>query len=360
MKRSTLTRVAAFAAGFSLSACREPPTVPTTLTPGFAAPTLTGLSISGLPPGRLVVGQIVHLQALARFSDNTTRNVTLSSTWASSAPNALAVSTGGIITGLAAGDASVSVTYQGINAGGPLSVIDPAGSGSEFRVAILLAAANTQSVSDVTRVFDKANQLLMSLTGERMIQVDLATVGPGVPIDLARTYMSSLPGPQPDGVLALSDDATATSFGGYSTTFVMPPPYANRYPNSAGASRAYLAVVHFEHKYARCGYNFETGPRVSDRSIGGECRGQPGLICVDNGRYWQCPDSLSDLYSEPDRFVASSIVHEFMHPFGSAGDRDHFGTPECVARTGQPGSDRLISQQHCGMCPDLFLKFRPR
>lgn len=70
-----------------------------------------------------------------------------------------------------------------------------------------------------------------------------------------------------------------------------------------------------------------------------------------------------NLYAQPDVFTASSIVHEFMHPFGSAGNNDHYSTPACRARLGMsPGAstDLRLSQEHCGMCPDLFLNFRPR
>jgi hypothetical protein len=87
------------------------------------------------------------------------------------------------------------------------------------------------------------------------------------------------------------------------------------------------------------------------------------LLCVDTGRYWQCPDTLSDLYSQPDHFPACTIVHEFMHPFGSAGNFDHYGTAQCTSRTGMSSaaaSDRAQFQQHCGICPDLYLRFRPR
>lgn len=152
-------------------------------------------------------------------------------------------------------------------------------------------------------------------------------------------------------------------FGGYSTTTALPAPFINRFPSpTAGSTRAYVAVVDFDHKYARCAYD-TAGSRIGDRSANGECRNQSGLLCVNNGRYWQWPNTLGDLYSQPDVFPACTIVHEFLHPFGPSGDGDHWGTPTCIARTGMSQADVADlrkSQESCGMCPDVYQSFRHR
>jgi hypothetical protein len=329
--------------------------------PGSVA--LESIDVSGLPQGPLVVGQVVQVRAIGRFSNNTTQDLTTIATWTSSSPAVISVSTSGLVTAHATGEAMLTATSSGVSGTRPTAVIDPFGASQDFRVAVLLAEASPPALADVIRVFDKANELLQLRTGARMARVDVSTAGPGVPSALARAYMDAMPPVLPDGILALSDDATATGLGGYSQTLLMAPPYANRYPAPSGDSRAYLAVVHFDHKYSSCGYDMSGNTRISDRSSGGECRNQNGLLCVDNGRYWQCPDTLSDLYSQPDHFPACTIVHEFMHPFGSAGNFDHYGTAQCTSRTGMSGaaaSDRALFQQHCGMCPDLYLRFRPR
>jgi len=82
---------------------------------------------------------------------------------------------------------------------------------------------------------------------------------------------------------------------------------------------------------------------------------------VNNGRYWTCPDALTDLYADSDYFAACTVVHEFMHPFGPEGNNDHYGTSQCTARTGMSAADAQdlrLFQQSCGMCPDLYSKFR--
>jgi len=232
-----------------------------------------------------------------------------------------------------------------------------------FRVAVLLSASRAPATEDVTRVFARANGILLQKTGERMTQTDVVNVGPGSALEQGMGYVSAHASAPPDGIIALSDDETATSYGGYSQTFSLPPPSQNRVPSPVlGAGKVYLAVVDFFHKYARCGYD-DAGNRVSDTSFGGECRNRSGLACVDNGRYWMCPDALHDLYADPDYFTGCSIVHEFMHPFGTEGNYDHYGTAQCTARTGMSQADVLNltrSQQSCGMCPDLYQKFRHR
>jgi hypothetical protein len=169
-------------------------------------------------------------------------------------------------------------------------------------------------------------------------------------------------GEQPDGIVIWSEDQTAVSLGGYSQTVSRPSPYVNRFPGPSGNNRVYVSTIHYDHKYGRCGYDATGSTRVSDRSANGECRNQSGLVCVNNGQFWECPDVRQDFYAQPDVFTASTIVHEFMHPIGTAGNNDHYGTSTCTARTGMSpatASDRVQFQWHSGQCPDLFLRFRP-
>jgi hypothetical protein len=244
----------------------------------------------------------------------------------------------------------------------PNAPVAPAADDGTFRVAVLLGATRMPAPDDARRVFGLAQDILFQKTGARMSEFDLVTVPIAPPFWQAVSYVANSTSP-PDGVLAFADDSAATTFGGYSETFSLGTPHVNRFPSPVmGENQGYLAVVDFFHKYARCGYD-GSGNRVSDRSFGGECRNQAGLACVDNGRYWTCPDSLHDLYSEPDYFTACTVVHEFMHPFGSEGNLDHYGTAQCSARTGMSPAEALNRtgfQQSCGMCPDLFGKFRHR
>jgi hypothetical protein len=228
-------------------------------------------------------------------------------------------------------------------------------------VAIIGGAAIAAPQADVLRVFELARGLLLDKTGVTMEVVDYTNAGSGVPTTLAAAYISAHAASPPDGVLVLSDDATATSFGGYSATIPLPANLLNRYPSPyAGSTRAYVAAVHFDHMYARCGYDTALN-RVSTTSFGGECRNTSGLMCVNNGRHWTCPNTTNDYYAQPDVFPASTFVHEFAHPFGPAGNNDHYGTATCTARTGMSAADAtntVLFQQSFGMCPDVYKNFR--
>lgn len=232
-----------------------------------------------------------------------------------------------------------------------------------FRVAVLLSALRAPTADDVSRVFRLANEILLQKTGERMAQTDLVDLGPGSVSTQATAYVNARPTEPPDGILAFSDDSTATAYGGYSLLFDLPPPNENRFPSPVvGSNKGYLAVVNFFHLYARCGYD-NSGNRIGETSSGGECRNRSGLTCVNNGRYWMCPDAVNDLYASSDHFTACTVVHEFLHPFGPEGAFDHYGTAQCRARTGMSpaeAQDLARFQQNCGMCPDLYDRFRSR
>jgi len=230
---------------------------------------------------------------------------------------------------------------------------------TRFRVMVLQSTRRPPEPGDVDRVFARADQLLGQKTGEHFVRVGFEDVGPGNPTAKVRAYMRDHPDAVPDGFLVLSDDEESVEYGGYSLNVPRPAGSHNRFPVSGGDGFAYVAVIDFFHKYARCGYN-DRGVRVSARARGGECHSQRGLQCVDNGNYWMCPYATDDLNAEPDYFMACDIVHEFVHPFGEAGDDDHYRGSVCAARmhfTPAQAADEQAAQQNCGMCPDVLAKF---
>jgi hypothetical protein len=232
----------------------------------------------------------------------------------------------------------------------------------EFRVAILNASSSAKPTGDVMRAFDVANGLLFERTGARMRLIDMRDALPDTPSRIATIYFESSPPEQPDGLIIWSEDATAVSFGGYSQAILRPAPFSNRFPASSGSNRLFVSSIHYDHKYGRCGYDTTGGVRISDKSANGECRNRSGMMCVDNGRFWECPDVREHLYAQPDVFLASTIVHEFMHPVGLAGNDDHYGTATCTARAGltpSQASDLTLAQWNMAMCPDVFPRFRP-
>ena len=232
--------------------------------------------------------------------------------------------------------------------------------GNSLQVTVLTPSL-TVSSSDIRRVFDRANTILNQKTGENIDIGEIISSSPGSVRGKAQQYLQNKTAEtSPDGILVLAEDATATTYGGYSITLPGSPGFVNDYPSPAvGDDRVYVAAIHWDHMYARCGYN-NSGTHVSDVSINGECFNSAGTPCVQRGDRWVCATALNDLYMESDYYNACTVVHEFLHPFGHEGNGDHYGTPACKMRTGMTTTDRHEGQLNCQMCPDLYQSFRRR
>lgn len=318
-----------------------------------------------LPVNSLAIGQSVRALLLGRRADGTQTELDGPADWRSSNAAVLSVSSTGMMTARSSGDAEVSVQYAGLSSRQQMNVRSSSPDDLPLRVTVMLSTASVPAEPDIDRVFAKASDIFFGLTRERLLRIGTFNPGRGntagqAMLFIQTTAVESLP----DAILAFSDDQTAFEFGGYSQFLTAPATFQNRFlpPSAFGVPRLGLAAVHFEHMYSRCGYDNALN-RVSGLSFGGECRGQNNLQCVDNGRYWQCPDTLTDLYSEPDGYLACTIVHELAHPYGLSGNNDHYGTDTCVARTGMSGADRnnrRLSQENCGLCPDVYPRIRRR
>jgi hypothetical protein len=168
----------------------------------------------------------------------------------------------------------------------------------------------------------------------------------------------------PNGVILYSfgDDDRARTHGGYSFWVTGPAGFHNSYVSPvAGDAHVYVAVLHWSHRYARCGYGEAEEP-ISDVSLDGECFNQPGTACMEHYGYSFCSSALTDPYAEtPTAFLSANIVHEFLHPFGVNGVYDHYGTEQCIEAMGWLSSgwthSREDAERWAGMCPNVFEAF---
>jgi len=92
---------------------------PTTPTPTPSSATLTGLTVTAASP----TASVFQLVATARFSDNTTKDVTSVAQWASSNPSAATVASTGMVTVVGSGDVELRATYQTVTNSLRLTVI---------------------------------------------------------------------------------------------------------------------------------------------------------------------------------------------------------------------------------------------
>lgn len=259
-------------------------------------------------------------------------------------------------------------TPAGSSAASPVATPTPVPNSGDgrFDVAVIVdsLASTKPSQADIDRVMNRTNAKLSEMTGEQLRVVESTTLARNPDAwNAAVAFAGTRAANPPEGILVFSDDDTARTYGGYSLYFRPSYPFVNEYasPVSTVASgNIYLSVVHFDHMYARCGYDDNLN-HVSDVSIDGECRNRPGMRCVLVGTQWTCPDSLNDRYADHDYFTACSIIHEFLHPFGDQGVYDHWGTAQCLSRTGmstRAAADLDQAQSYCAMCPDVFTRFR--
>ena len=157
-----------------------------------------------------------------------------------------------------------------------------------------------------------------------------------------------------NGVIVLTKEFNTEEQGGFSVSYEFPD-YCNGFKSpKVGQNIIYYAYMDWEHKYASCGYNYDTDEHISNVSIGGECRGIQGTPCVFNGNYYICENAQEYFYSEFNNFMGSLFIHEMMHPFGEHGNYDHYGASSCL----QEEFDLATSQYYCGMCPNVYENFK--
>lgn len=94
--------LALVAFGFLTTACGSSSTAPS------AVNTVT---VTGAAPA---VGATAQYSAVANLSNGSTENVTTSATWTSSNPDLATVSSTGLVTAVAAGNVSISATFDSV------------------------------------------------------------------------------------------------------------------------------------------------------------------------------------------------------------------------------------------------------
>jgi hypothetical protein len=160
-----------------------------------------------------------------------------------------------------------------------------------------------------------------------------------------------------NGVIVLTKELNTEVAGGFSTSYQYLS-YCNKFATPTTSDRVnndriHFAYIDWEHKYGACGY--ENGEHVSDVSINGECRNQPGTACLFNGDYYICENSQENFYSNQNNFIGSLFVHELMHPFGNGPNYDHYSPNNCPEVNESNLED---SQYYCGLCPNVYDHFK--
>jgi Big-like domain-containing protein len=85
-----------------------------------AATTVSSLSVAGTAPA---VGATSQFKATATMADGSTQDVTTQATWSSTDATVATVSSGGVVTGIAAGSTTVDAVYQTLSAADPIVLV---------------------------------------------------------------------------------------------------------------------------------------------------------------------------------------------------------------------------------------------
>ena len=235
-----------------------------------------------------------------------------------------------------------------------------------FRVAILIDLNSEPIDHEAARaVVQEASDLLRYQTG---FTIDVSDVRDAYLVDtitgMAAAYLEFLTTDLPHGLVIFSygEDDRARQYGGYVSWVAGFEDFHNEFVSPiVGDQHVYLAVMHWGHRFGECGYGGSDEVQ-RQTSIGGECRNQPGTACIPNHGYLMCANVLDDLYaSTPTYFLAANIVHEFLHPFGTGGNDDHYGTPHCQELMGWTDENWTFSvdeaERFNGQCPNLYAAF---
>jgi uncharacterized protein YjdB len=101
--------------GFAVlaAACSSSPT---------SSSTVATIAITGSAP---TVGNNAQFTATATLSNGTTQDVTSTATWQSGDSTIATVSSAGLVTGVAAGNTTVTATYQSVTASDAIAVVQP-------------------------------------------------------------------------------------------------------------------------------------------------------------------------------------------------------------------------------------------
>lgn len=238
----------------------------------------------------------------------------------------------------------------------------PGAPGAVFTVSVLVDLRSEPVPREsLDTVFADASRILFEHTGITFDLIEAVEGTPSSSVDVfARRYLADA-AEVPNGLVIFSygDDDRARTFGGYSFWVPGPAGFHNDFVSPvAGDAHVYVAVLHWSHRYARCGYGEAQEP-VSPVSIDGECSNQPGTACVEHNGYSFCSNALGLPYAEtPTAFLSANVVHEFLHPFGANGVYDHYGTQECIQAMGWSGGGWTFSHEEAersvGMCPNVF------
>jgi hypothetical protein len=134
---------------------------PTSSTPPTTA-TVTSISVAGTAP---TLGATTQFTATATLSNNTTQSVTSQATWQSSNTAIATVSTGGLVTGVSAGTADITATYQSVTGRVSMTIGRPTGQTYTISGTVTDGTSSGVLPNIDIQVTDSTGKMLSTRTG---------------------------------------------------------------------------------------------------------------------------------------------------------------------------------------------------
>jgi CarboxypepD_reg-like domain/Bacterial Ig-like domain (group 2)/Protein of unknown function (DUF3761) len=258
-----------------------PPSSPsnsTSTTP--SAPTVTAVAVSGTAPN---VGATAQFAANATFSNGTNQVVTSQAAWQSSATGVAPVNAAGVVSGVAAGEADITATYQTVS--------------GKMHVAVAVAIITVSgTVTDAT-------------SGTPLSGIIVAGAGKSVMTDASGRYSMAVPaggiGLVASGTGFVTTEKILTVTADTRVDFVLAraatptptpsptpgPIAAPGLPSKTPASACSLdSIVHpascINNSFGNATAICNDGARSCSASNSGTCSSHSGVYC------WVCPGAL--------------------------------------------------------------------
>jgi hypothetical protein len=230
----------------------------------------------------------------------------------------------------------------------------------KFRLSVIVDTTSEPVTREQAEaVVAEASSILVRLTSYGFEFIDFVEDSSGGSVDtMVKNYLSAAE-QTPNGVVVFTygDNDQAKLYGGYARQILGPSGFRNEFNSSwIGDNQVYVAVAHYSHKYAACGYAGNDAIQ-SAVSSNGECRGEDGVACVMNYGYQMCENALNHIYARTETyFAASTIVHEIMHGFSNRANDDHYATASCktIMGWGPTHFDLAEGQRYASMCPHVY------
>lgn len=244
----------------SPTAITPPTDTPSSPTPPTTPTTLVSLSVQGATSLR--VGDTTPWQAVAQFSDGSQRTVTANSNWTSSSPGVAAVNSGGVVTGVTTGQATIQAAYDGQSASGVITIVSsavvpPTVSSLSVEGNTSIRIGESSPLQAIARMSDGSSQTVTALATWSSDSPAIASVSVGTVLGVAAgqvpirasyggrsasaTVTVSAPTPEAPTVIGLTISGTTSIQVGQTTQLQATAQFSNGTSQNVTATAAWTS-----------------------------------------------------------------------------------------------------------------------